>query len=226
MNKYFLSLHKLSKSFKDGYEKISVLKNININFEDNKIVSLVGPSGSGKSTLLHLLALLDSPDTGKIIFNNKDLVKSNDEEKTTLRKNDIAIVYQNNNLISDLSAIENIALAYLNKSNDKNKSYLLAEKLLKEFGLSNRMNHYPYQMSGGEQQRVAIARAIINDPKLLFADEPTGNLDYKNTNMILNYLFKLRKNNRLIIIATHNRDLAQKTDLRLTLSDGNVINKS
>jgi len=226
MNKYFLSLHKLSKSFKDGYEKISVLKNININFEDNKIVSLVGPSGSGKSTLLHLLALLDSPDTGKIIFNNKDLVKSNDEEKTTLRKNDIAIVYQNNNLISDLSAIENIALAYLNKSNDKNKSYLLAEKLLKEFGLSNRMNHYPYQMSGGEQQRVAIARAIINDPKLLFADEPTGNLDYKNTNMILNYLFKLKKNNRLVIIATHNRDLAQKTDLRLTLSDGNVINKS
>ena len=226
MNKYFLSLHKLSKSFKDGNEKISVLKNININFEDNKIVSLVGPSGSGKSTLLHLLALLDSPDTGKIIFNNKDLVKSNDEEKTTLRKNDIAIVYQNNNLISDLSAIENIALAYLNKSNDKNKSYLLAEKLLKEFGLSNRMNHYPYQMSGGEQQRVAIARAIINDPKLLFADEPTGNLDYKNTNMILNYLFKLKKNNRLVIIATHNRDLAQKTDLRLTLSDGNVINKA
>ena len=226
MNKYFLSLHKLSKSFKDGNEKISVLKNININFEDNKIVSLVGPSGSGKSTLLHLLALLDSPDTGKIIFKNKDLVKSNDEEKTTLRKNDIAIVYQNNNLISDLSAIENIALAYLNKSNDKNKSYLLAEKLLKEFGLSNRMNHYPYQMSGGEQQRVAIARAIINDPKLLFADEPTGNLDNKNTDMILNYLFKLKKNNRLVIIATHNRDLAQKTDLRLTLSDGNVINKS
>ena len=139
MNKYFLSLHKLRKSFKDGYEKISVLKNININFEDNKIVSLVGPSGSGKSTLLHLLALLDSPDAGKIIFNNKDLVKSNDEEKTTLRKNDIAIVYQNNNLISDLSAIENVALTYLNKSKDKNKSYLLAEKLLKEFGLSNRI---------------------------------------------------------------------------------------
>src|SRR5210317_897270 len=226
MNKSFLLIQKLSKSFRDGNEKITVLKNINFSFEDNKIISLTGPSGSGKSTLLHLLALLDNPDTGKIIFNNKELVKSNDEEKTTLRKNDIAIVYQNNNLISDLSAIENIALAYLNKSNDKNKSYLLAEKLLKEFGLSNRMNHYPYQMSGGEQQRVAIARAIINDPKLLFADEPTGNLDYKNTNMILNYLFKLKKNNRLIIIATHNRDLAQKTDLRLTLSDGNVINKS
>jgi len=226
MNKYFLSLHKLSKSFKDGDEKISVLKNININFEDNKIVSLVGPSGSGKSTLLHLLALLDSPDTGKIIFNNKDLVKSNDEEKTTLRKNDIAIVYQNNNLISDLSAIENVALANLNKNKDKKKSYLLAEKLLKEFGLENRMNHYPYQMSGGEQQRVAIARAIVNDPKLLFADEPTGNLDRKNTHLILNYLFKLKKNNRLIIIATHNRDLAKKTDLRLTLSNGNVINKS
>jgi len=226
MNKSFLLIQKLSKSFKDGNEKITVLKNINFSFEDNKIISLTGPSGSGKSTLLHLLALLDNPDSGKIIFNNKDLVKSEDEEKTDLRKNDIAIVYQNNNLISDLSAIENIALANLNKNKDKKKSYLLAEKLLKEFGLENRMNHYPYQMSGGEQQRVAIARAIINDPKLLFADEPTGNLDRKNTDIILNYLFKLKKNNRLIIIATHNRDLAKKTDLRLTLSNGNVINKS
>ena len=226
MNKSFLLIQKLSKSFKDGNEKITVLKNINFSFEDNKIISLTGPSGSGKSTLLHLLALLDNPDSGKIIFNNKDLVKSEDEEKTDLRKNDIAIVYQNNNLISDLSAIENVALANLNKNKDKKKSYLLAEKLLKEFGLENRMNHYPYQMSGGEQQRVAIARAIVNDPKLLFADEPTGNLDRKNTHLILNYLFKLKKNNRLIIIATHNRDLAKKTDLRLTLSNGNVINKS
>ena len=226
MNKSFLLIQKLSKSFRDGNEKITVLKNINFSFEDNKIISLTGPSGSGKSTLLHLLALLDNPDSGKIIFNNKDLVKSEDEEKTDLRKNDIAIVYQNNNLISDLSAIENIALANLNKNKDKKKSYLLAEKLLKEFGLENRMNHYPYQMSGGEQQRVAIARAIINDPKLLFADEPTGNLDRKNTDIILNYLFKLKKNNRLIIVATHNRDLAKKTDLRLTLSNGNVINKS
>ena len=226
MNKSFLLIQKLSKSFRDGNEKITVLKNINFSFEDNKIISLTGPSGSGKSTLLHLLALLDNPDSGKIIFNNKDLVKSEDEEKTDLRKNDIAIVYQNNNLISDLSAIENVALANLNKNKDKKKSYLLAEKLLKEFGLENRMNHYPYQMSGGEQQRVAIARAIVNDPKLLFADEPTGNLDRKNTHLILNYLFKLKKNNRLIIIATHNRDLAKKTDLRLTLSNGNVINKS
>ena len=226
MNKSFLLIQKLSKSFKDGNEKITVLKNINFSFEDNKIVSLTGPSGSGKSTLLHLLALLDNPDSGKIIFNDKDLVKSEDEEKTDLRKNDIAIVYQNNNLISDLSAIENVALANLNKNKDKKKSYLLAEQLLKEFGLENRMNHYPYQMSGGEQQRVAIARAIVNDPKLLFADEPTGNLDRKNTHLILNYLFKLKKNNRLIIIATHNRDLAKKTDLRLTLSNGNVINKS
>ena len=193
MNKSFLLIQKLSKSFRDGNEKITVLKNINFSFEDNKIISLTGPSGSGKSTLLHLLALLDNPDSGKIIFNNKDLVKSEDEEKTDLRKNDIAIVYQNNNLISDLSAIENIALANLNKNKDKKKSYLLAEKLLKEFGLENRMNHYPYQMSGGEQQRVAIARAIINDPKLLFADEPTGNLDRKNTDIILNYLFKLKK---------------------------------
>ena len=218
----FLKISNLCKSYFDNGEEIKVLQNLNLVLSDNKIVSLLGPSGSGKSTLLHLLSLLDNADSGNILFNNKNLTEINDEERTIYRRNEISIVYQNNNLISDLSALENVAIANICKTNDINNANFLALKILKDFGLENRIHHYPYQLSGGEQQRVAIARAVINDPKLIFADEPTGNLDQKNSDLILNFLFKLKKNNRLIFIATHNRELASKTDLRLTLSNGNV----
>ena len=218
----FLKISNLCKSYFDNGEEIKVLQNLNLVLSDNKIVSLLGPSGSGKSTLLHLLSLLDNADSGNILFNNKNLTEISDEERTIYRRNEISIVYQNNNLISDLSALENVAIANICKTNDINNANFLALKILKDFGLENRIHHYPYQLSGGEQQRVAIARAVINDPKLIFADEPTGNLDQKNSDLILNFLFKLKKNNRLIFIATHNRELANKTDLRLTLSNGNV----
>ena len=222
MTNDFLKISNLCKSYFDNGEEIKVLQNLNLVLSDNKIVSLLGPSGSGKSTLLHLLSLLDNADSGNILFNNKNLTEINDEERTIYRRNEISIVYQNNNLISDLSALENVAIANICKTNDINNANFLALKILKDFGLENRIHHYPYQLSGGEQQRVAIARAVINDPKLIFADEPTGNLDQKNSDLILNFLFKLKKNNRLIFIATHNRELASKTDLRLTLSNGNV----
>lgn len=222
MTNDFLKISNLSKSYFDNGEEIKVLQNLNLVLSDNKIVSLLGPSGSGKSTLLHLLSLLDKADSGNILFNNKNLTEISDEERTIYRRNEISIVYQNNNLISDLSALENVAIANICKTNDINNANFLALKILKDFGLENRIHHYPYQLSGGEQQRVAIARAVINDPKLIFADEPTGNLDQKNSDLILNFLFKLKKNNRLIFIATHNRELANKTDLRLTLSNGNV----
>ena len=222
MTNDFLKISNLSKSYFDNGEEIKVLQNLNLVLSDNKIVSLLGPSGSGKSTLLHLLSLLDKADSGNILFHNKNLTEISDEERTIYRRNEISIVYQNNNLISDLSALENVAIANICKTNDINNANFLALKILKDFGLENRIHHYPYQLSGGEQQRVAIARAVINDPKLIFADEPTGNLDQKNSDLILNFLFKLKKNNRLIFIATHNRELANKTDLRLTLSNGNV----
>jgi ABC-type lipoprotein export system ATPase subunit len=222
MTNDFLKISNLSKSYFDNGEEIKVLQNLSLVLSDNKIVSLLGPSGSGKSTLLHLLSLLDKADSGNILFNNKNLTEISDEERTIYRRNEISIVYQNNNLISDLSALENVAIANICKTNDINNANFLALKILKDFGLENRIHHYPYQLSGGEQQRVAIARAVINDPKLIFADEPTGNLDQKNSDLILNFLFKLKKNNRLIFIATHNRELANKTDLRLTLSNGNV----
>ena len=222
MTDNFLNISALSKSYIDNNEKINVLSDLNLTLADNSIVSLLGPSGSGKSTLLHLLALLDKPNSGVIKFNNTDLASLSDFEMTIYRRNEISIIYQNNNLISDLTALENVAIANICKTNDKKNANILAKKLLVDFGLENRVNHFPYQMSGGEQQRVAIARAVINEPKLIFADEPTGSLDQKNADLVLDYLFQLRKKNRLIVIATHNRDLANKTDLRLTLSDGNV----
>ena len=222
----FLNISNLNKSYIDNEEEIKVLSNFNLTLSDNKIVSLLGPSGSGKSTLLHLLALLDRSDSGEIIFDNVNLSKLTDNQQTIYRRNEISIVYQNNNLISDLTALENVSIANICKTNNKKNANLLAEKLLLDFGLKERMNHFPHQLSGGEQQRVAIARAVINDPKLIFADEPTGNLDYKNSELILNFLSKLKKSNRLILIATHNRDLANRTDLRLTLSNGSVIIES
>ena len=222
----FLKISNLSKSYDDNSEKIQVLKNLNLSLSDNKLIALLGPSGSGKSTLLHLLALLDKPDNGSIFFDKIDLVKISDEEKTIYRRNAISIVYQNNNLISDLTALENVLIANLCKTQNKGEAHKLAEQILKSFGLESRMNHYPYQLSGGEQQRVAIARAIINNPKIIIADEPTGNLDKKNSDLILNYLIKLKQPGRLILIATHNRELANKMDLRLTLSNGNVNIKS
>lgn len=218
----FLKIFNLSKSYNDKTEKIHVLKKVDLLLSDNKIVALVGPSGSGKSTLLHLIGLLDKPDSGSIFFEKRDLLKLSDNEKTDYRRNLISFVYQNNNLISDLTALENVSIANICKTQNKIEAFRQAEKILKDFGLSNRINHYPYQLSGGEQQRVAIARALINNPKLIIADEPTGNLDKKNTDLILNFLLSLKQPGRLILIATHNRELASKVDLRLTLMNGSV----
>lgn len=218
----FLKIFNLSKSYNDKTEKIHVLKKVDLLLSDNKIVALVGPSGSGKSTLLHLIGLLDKPDSGSIFFEKRDLLKLSDNEKTDYRRNLISFVYQNNNLISDLTALENVSIANICKTQNTIKAFRQAEKILKDFGLSNRINHYPYQLSGGEQQRVAIARALINNPKLIIADEPTGNLDKKNTDLILNFLLSLKQPGRLILIATHNRELASKVDLRLTLVSGSV----
>ena len=218
----FLKIFNLSKSYNDKTEKIHVLKKVDLLLSDNKIVALVGPSGSGKSTLLHLIGLLDKPDSGSIFFEKRDLLKLSDNEKTDYRRNLISFVYQNNNLISDLTALENVSIANICKTQNKIEAFRQAKKILKDFGLSNRINHYPYQLSGGEQQRVAIARALINNPKLIIADEPTGNLDKKNTDLILNFLLSLKQPGRLILIATHNRELASKVDLRLTLMNGSV----
>ena len=222
MSKNFLELKNISKKYVDASKNILVLKGINLSLAKNNIVSLVGPSGSGKSTLLHILGLLETVDEGQYLFNNKDLIKIKEDEKTIYRRKNISIVYQFNNLISDLKAVDNVVLPLLINNINKNVAFGRAEELLSKLGLKSRLNHYPHELSGGEQQRVAIARALINEPELILADEPTGNLDNKTANEVFEILLSLKSKERLIIFATHNRELSNKADIQLAIQDSNV----
>ncbi|MEY4342341.1 MAG: hypothetical protein RL736_131 [Pseudomonadota bacterium] len=222
MSKNFLELKNISKKYVDASKNILVLKGINLSLAKNNIVSLVGPSGSGKSTLLHILGLLETVNEGQYLFNNKDLIKIKEDEKTIYRRKNISIVYQFNNLISDLKAVDNVVLPLLINNINKDEAFNRAEQLLSKLGLKSRLNHYPHELSGGEQQRVAIARALINEPELILADEPTGNLDNKTANEVFEILLSLKSKERLIIFATHNRELSNKADIQLAIQDSNV----
>ena len=222
MSKNFLELKNISKKYVDASKNILVLKGINLSLAKNNIVSLVGPSGSGKSTLLHILGLLETVNEGQYFFNNKDLIKIKEDEKTIYRRKNISIVYQFNNLISDLKAVDNVVLPLLINNINKDEAFNRAEQLLSKLGLKSRLNHYPHELSGGEQQRVAIARALINEPELILADEPTGNLDNKTANEVFEILLSLKSKERLIIFATHNRELSNKADIQLAIQDSNV----
>ena len=217
----FLQLKNISKSFKTE-KKIKVLKSLSFNFDKGKVYSLMGPSGSGKSTLLNLISLIDRPSNGSIKFNNSQVNFNENNKNDIFRAKNIGIVYQQNNLLPDFTALENIYLACLSVNDNKNIAISKAEKLLKKIGLSNRSNHFPSQLSGGETQRVAIARAIINDPEIILADEPTGSLDMKAAKNIFDLLNNQKKSNRLIIFATHNRFFANKADCLLELTDGSI----
>ena len=217
----FLELKNISKNF-NIKKKIKVLKNLSYNFKKGKIYALMGPSGSGKSTLLNLISLIDRPTIGSIKFDD-DLVNfSNNKKNDIFRAKNIGIVYQQNNLLSDFTALENVYLANLSINNDKDSARTKAIDLLKKIGLSNRLNHFPSQLSGGECQRVAIARAIINDPEIILADEPTGSLDLNTAKEIFQLLNSQKKPNRLIIFATHNRFFANKADCLLEMTDGSI----
>ena len=178
--------------------------------------------GSGKSTLLNLISLIDRPSIGSIKFNDKLVNFSNNKNNDIFRAKNIGIVYQQNNLLADFTALENVYLANLSINNDKDSAITKAKVLLKKIGLSNRLNHFPSQLSGGECQRVAIARAIINDPEIILADEPTGSLDLNTAKEIFELLNNQKKPNRLIIFATHNRFFADKADCLLEITDGSV----
>ena len=217
----FLELKNISKHF-NTEKKIKVLKNLSYNFKKGKMYALMGPSGSGKSTLLNLVSLIDRPTIGSIKFND-DLVNfSNNKKNDIFRAKNIGIVYQQNNLLSDFTSLENVYLANLSINNDKDAAITKAIDLLKKIGLSNRLNHFPSQLSGGECQRVAIARAIINDPEIILADEPTGSLDLNTAKEIFLLLNSQKKPNRLIIFATHNRFFANKADYLLEMTDGSI----
>ena len=212
---------KLSKSYFLN-KKLNVLNNINIKIKKGDLVALLGPSGSGKSTLLHLLALLDRPSTGEIYFDSKNISLLSEKSKDNIRGNKISIIYQQNNLLNDFSALENVEIALISSGATQKKSSLLAKALLSQVGLSKRYNHFPADLSGGEQQRVAIARALINEPELILADEPTGSLDRFNSNEIFNFFLKMKTKKRTIIYATHNRQLADKADYKLSIIDGSI----
>jgi len=222
MNKKILEINNLSKHFENNGEKISVLNNINLKIETGKVIAIIGPSGSGKSTFLHLISLLDMPSKGKIKILGKSITDLSDNEKNKLIREHISIIFQNNNLLSDFTALENVALPLIIRDKDYKTSKKLAEKFLKKVNLGHRLNHFPSDLSGGEQQRVAIARALIAETKIILADEPTGNLDNKNSKEVFSYFLKLKEKNKIILIATHNRELAKKADYTLSIFDGNI----
>ena len=216
-----ISLKNISKSFSNN-RKINVLKKINYSFVKGKIYSLVGPSGSGKSTLLNVLSMIDKPTTGSLLIGNV-LVNFNDNSKNDkIRSSKIGIIYQQNNLLPDFTALENVYLAGLALANDKTNSINRAKKIIKTMGLSSRETHFPSELSGGEMQRIAMARALINEPEIILADEPTGSLDHTTAKEVFNVLYNLKNKNRLIIYATHNRFFANMADCKLEMIDGNI----
>ena len=216
-----ISLKNLSKSFSNN-RKISVLKKINYSFSQGKIYSLMGPSGSGKSTLLNILSMIDKPSIGSLKIDEKEINFSENIINDKIRSKKIGIIYQQNNLLTDFTALENVYLAGLALSNDKKNSIIRAKNVIKKMGLSSREKHYPSELSGGELQRIAIARALINEPEIILADEPTGSLDQKTAKEVFNVLFNLKNKKRLIIYATHNRFFANMADCKLEMIDGNI----
>ena len=216
-----ISLKNISKSFSNN-RKINVLKKINYSFVKGKIYSLVGPSGSGKSTLLNVLSLIDKPTTGSLLIGNTPINFNDNSKNDKIRSSKIGIIYQQNNLLPDFTALENVYLAGLALTNDKKNSINRAKKIIKTMGLSSRESHFPSELSGGEMQRIAMARALINEPEIILADEPTGSLDHTTAKEVFNILYKLKNKNRLIIYATHNRFFANMADCKLEMIDGNI----
>ncbi len=220
MNKIYIELSNLKKSYKQSSGHVTLFNNLNIKIKEGELVALVGPSGSGKTSLLHLLALLDEPTRGKIILNNINTEKFTNIEKDNLRRENISIIFQDNNLLTDFTAIENVKMPLIIKDENKEIISKKAEQILKDLKILDRSNHFPNQLSGGEQQRVAIARALIAETKIILADEPTGNLDFKTSKEIFSIFLKLKKLKKTIIFATHNRELANRADYKLFISDG------
>ena len=223
MNKEIIKLLKISKKYQDTGKKVSVLNEINLTIKSGELISLTGPSGSGKSTLLHIIALLDKPSSGEVFFKKKSFTKSNEKEKDLVRKKGISIIYQQNNLLSDFTSLENVAIPLLNNGYSWNESKKKAAKMLSLVNLHKRLNHFPSELSGGEQQRVAVGRALVTEPDLILADEPTGSLDRETANDIFSLFTKLRSKNRTILYATHNRELSNKADYKLNIIDGNIL---
>ena len=222
MNKILLETINLKKTYEHVNGNITLFNNLNLKIKRGDLIALVGPSGSGKSSLLHLLALLDDPTKGKILLNNKETKNLTDSQKDEIRRKNISIIFQDNNLLTDFTAIENVMMPLIIKGENNVKILEKANKILKDVKILNRSDHFPNELSGGEQQRIAIARALISETNLILADEPTGNLDFKTSKEIFSYFLKLKKLKKTIIFATHNRELANRADYKLFISNGDI----
>ena len=222
MSKILIETVNLKKTYKHLNGNITLFNDLNLKVKKGELVALVGPSGSGKSSLLHLLALLDEPTKGDIKINDVFTKKFLDEKKDETRRKNISIIFQDNNLLNDFTAIENVMMPLLIKNINREEAKKRAQKILRSVKILERSHHFPNELSGGEQQRVAIARALIAETNLILADEPTGNLDYKTSSEIFSYFLKLKKIKKTIIFATHNRELANRADYKLLISNGDI----
>ena len=222
MTKILLEVINLKKTYEHKNGTIKLFDNVNIKIKKGELIALTGPSGSGKSSFLHMLALLDSPTKGKIFIKDKDIKDLKEFEKDNIRRKNISIIFQDNNLLTDFTVIENIIMPLIIKGENLKSAKEKAKKILKDIKIIKRIDHFPNEISGGEQQRVAIARALISETDLVLADEPTGNLDYKTSEDIFSQFIKFKKLNKAVIFATHNRELANKADYKLSISRGNI----
>ena len=222
MSRYLIEVKKLKKTFDHRNSQVKVFQDVNLGIKPGELVALVGPSGSGKSSFLHLLSLLDKPSGGKILFLGKDSKNFNEYKKNQIRREKISIIFQDNNLLSDFTTVENVLMPLIIRGENYESSFKKAKNILKQVNLSERINHFPSELSGGEQQRVAIARSLISETDLILADEPTGNLDFKTSLDVFSYFVKLKKLKKTVIFATHNRELAKKADYKLSILNGNI----
>ena len=222
MTKTLLETFNIKKTYAHINGNITLFNNLNLKIKHGDLIALIGPSGSGKSSLLHIFALLDESSKGKILINNKEIKNLTESQKDEIRRENISIIFQDNNLLSDFTAIENVMMPLLIKGENEKDILSKAKKILKDVKILNRSDHFPNELSGGEQQRVSIARALIADTDLILADEPTGNLDFKTSKEIFSLFLKLKKLKKTIIFATHNRELANRADYKLFISDGHI----
>ncbi|MBN2363284.1 ABC transporter ATP-binding protein [candidate division WOR-3 bacterium] len=224
MNEVIIRAESIVKNFESGTDTIKVLGGIDFTLEGGEIAAIEGPSGSGKTTFLHILGTLEKPTSGNLYLNGKNIREHRDHELSKLRNSTIGFVFQFHNLISELSALENVMLPMLVAGMKKNKSKERAKEILDDVGLSERIAHHPSQLSGGEKQRVAIARAVANYPKVILADEPTGNLDGKTARIVLSVFLKLARNNNCgVIVVTHNPGISALCDRILRLNQGILV---
>jgi lipoprotein-releasing system ATP-binding protein len=228
MKEIILKTENIQKSFQTTKKlKLNVLKDISLELEENKITVIIGASGAGKSTLLHILGALDRPDEGKVIFNEENIFNYNDDRLAKFRNKHIGFIFQFHHLLPEFTAIENVMIPQMINGTSLDKAKEKSNELLNTVGLSERINHKPAELSGGEQQRVAVARSLANDPEIIFADEPTGNLDSANSEEIHKLIVELKeKYNKTFVIVTHNSSLVNLANKIFEIKDGKIFSKN